>query len=86
MLPHLPGGQAPEVQDGVLSGEAAVGVAVDEQVVVEAVERVVQDRAVGADLDAVEPGHVGEIAAHHLHTAFQPAGRALVDGSLDDGR
>src|SRR6266508_3974304 len=51
---HVASGDAPQVQHRRLGGREVVNVRVDHELVVGAVDRVVQDRAVRAELDAID--------------------------------
>lgn len=84
MVPHPPAGHPPQVQHRRLAGGGAVGVAVDQQVLVEAEQRVVERRAVRPDLDAGEARYLVQVAAVQLDAPFQAAGRALLLGAQPD--
>lgn len=72
------------MQDRRLAGGSAVSVPIDQQVLIEAEQRVVERGVVGADLDTGQVDNVAQVAAMELDTSFESACGAFLLGAEPD--
>ena len=84
MIPHASARHAAQVQHWGLAGGSAVGVAVDQQVLVEAEQGVVEGGVVCADFDAGQASEIAQVAAMQLNAAFESSRCALFLGAEPD--
>src|SRR5687767_7097660 len=85
VVPESAAGYAPKVEYGRLASRGAEHVAVDQQVLIEAIERVVQRCPVGADLDSRYICDFAEVSPLKLNTSLKSTGRSFLLRSLVHG-